>query len=84
MTILVAEHINFTGCEMPLIKIHNSKTDEVIEREMTEAELLEYQDNQEKVLQLKQQKIEKENTKKAVFLKLGLTEEEVKLLIGDK
>ena len=66
----------------PIIQIHNSQTDEVIFREMTDAEFAEHE----------QRKIEIENKRlaeealqaqrSALLAKLGITEEEAKLLLS--
>ena len=67
------------------IRIHNPETNEIIDRNMNEQELLKY-NNAKKEDDLLKIKIEQEKTKKATgkqkLLDLGLTEEEVKALIG--
>ena len=67
------------------IRIHNPETNEIIDRNMNEQELLKY-NNAKKEDDLLKIKIEQEKTKKASgkqkLLDLGLSEEEVKALIG--
>tara|TARA_R110002126_G_scaffold2535_1_gene14293 strand:- start:72 stop:287 length:216 start_codon:yes stop_codon:yes gene_type:complete len=67
------------------IRTHNPETNEIIDRNMNEQELLKY-NNAKKEDDLLKIKIEQEKTKKASgkqkLLDLGLSEEEVKALIG--
>ena len=66
----------------PMIKIHNLATDEVIEREMTDAEFAIYEAdllaeaNRQAEAQLKAE------TKAALLAQLGITEEQAKLLLS--
>lgn len=66
----------------PMIRIHDLSTDEVIDREMTDAEFNQFQDDQEK----EQAKIQAEATKAAekiaLLAKLGITDDEAKLLLS--
>ena len=66
----------------PMIRIHNTETNEVIDREMTNAEFAEYEADQ--VAQaIKQAEAEAKATAKADLLaKLGITAEEAKLLLS--
>ena len=66
----------------PMIKIHNVETDEVIEREMNNAEFAQYKIDQE-ALASERAEIETNNTAKAALLaKLGITAEEAVLLLS--
>jgi hypothetical protein len=66
----------------PMVRIHNSETDEVIDREMTAAEFKIYEADQEAQL-AKQAEAEAKATDKAALLsKLGITAEEAKLLLN--
>jgi hypothetical protein len=66
----------------PTIKIHNIETDEIIEREMTEAEYSHYQDSlaisaaQDKAL------ADKEAAKAAIADRLGLSADELATLLA--
>jgi len=66
----------------PTIKIHNSETDEVIEREMTDDEYAKYQESlavsaaQDKAL------ADKEAAKAAIATRLGLTADELATLLS--
>lgn len=62
----------------PIIRIHDLASDEVIDREMTNEEYVEFQAIQkanESAIE------EKESAKKALLEKLGITSNEAKLLI---
>ena len=63
----------------PTIRIHNAETDEVIDREMTEAEYAEYQAGE---LAAKETKAKAEADKAALLAKLGITADEAKLLLS--
>jgi hypothetical protein len=66
----------------PTIRIHNSETNEIIDREMTNAEHKVYL---EKIVKLQSQETEAEAKaaqKQAVLDRLGLTAEEARLLLG--
>jgi hypothetical protein len=66
----------------PTIRIHNITTDEVIDREMTDAEYTVYQADQAAHL-TKQAEAEAKTTAKAALLaQLGITEEQAKLLLS--
>jgi hypothetical protein len=66
----------------PMIRIHNSQTNEVIDREMTDEEFASYQ---ETLASQEANKIEAETktaAKQAILDRLGLTADEAKLLLG--
>ena len=66
----------------PIIKIHNAETNEVIEREMTNAEYDKYQADQS-AFQAKQAEAEaKEAAKLAILNRIGLTADELKTILG--
>ena len=65
-----------------MIRIHNVETDEVIDREMNDAEFAQYQADQE-ANALEQAEADAKATAKADLLaKLGITAEEAKLLLS--
>ncbi len=66
----------------PLIRIHNTETDEIIDREMTSLELKEYLAQQEKTQTEIAAVAEKAQTRSALLSRLGITEDEAKLLLG--
>ena len=66
----------------PLIRIHNTETDEVIDREMSNAEFTQYEADQA-AQAAKQAEAEAKATAKAALLaQLGITEEQAKLLLS--
>lgn len=66
----------------PLIRIHNTETGEVIDREMTDAEFAQYQADLEANELLKAETEAKEVAKSALLEKLGITAEEAALLLS--
>lgn len=64
------------------VKIHNVETNEVIEREMTEAEIKQYKKDIATLKKEQEQELQKEQAKKVLLQKLGITEEEAKLLLS--
>ena len=66
----------------PTIRIHNSETDEVIDREMTAAELKVYEAQQKADADVKAEAEAKTAAKQAIADRLGLTADELKLLLG--
>lgn len=67
---------------MPIIKIVNAQTGEEIEREMNAEELDQYEADQESAKNEAKAKAEAEANRKALLEKLGITEEEAKLLLS--
>lgn len=67
---------------MPTIKIHNVETGEVVEREMNAEELAQWQADQATAAAEAQVKAEAAAAKAALLAKLGITEEEAKLLLS--
>lgn len=67
---------------MPTIKIHNITTDEIIEREMNADELAQWQADQAKAAAEAAAKAEAAAAKAALLAKLGITEDEAKLLLS--
>ena len=61
---------------------HNVTTGEIIEREMTADELAKWQAQQKEAQARAQAKAEAEAAKAALLEKLGITEEEAKLLLS--
>jgi hypothetical protein len=66
----------------PTIRIHNTETNEIIDREMTDDEFADYQAEQAEYA-AKQAELEAKATARAALLtQLGITEEQAKLLLG--
>jgi hypothetical protein len=66
----------------PMIQIHNVETGEVIEREMTAAELKQAEADKAETLQIREAEATKAAEKAALLEKLGITEDEARLLLG--
>lgn len=66
----------------PMIKIHNSETDEVIEREMNDAEFAKYEADKAEYAIEQAEAEAKAAEKQALLDRLGITADEAKLLLG--
>ena len=66
----------------PTIRIHNISTDEVIDREMNDAEFAQYEIDQAKETELQEAKVKVEAEKTALLAKRGITADEAKLLLS--
>lgn len=66
----------------PIIKIHDVETGEVIEREMNAEEFAQHKKDQAAAQTAALAEKEKAVAKASLLQKLGITEEEVKLLLG--
>ena len=66
----------------PMVRIHNTATDEVIDREMTAAEFKQYEaDNAAQAIEEAEVKA-KATAKAAILDRLGLTADELKTILG--
>lgn len=72
------ELINMTK---PMVRIHDIETNQIIDREMTSAEIATHEEIAQSIAQLQAQLSAKETTKQAVLAKLGLTVEELAALL---
>ena len=66
----------------PMIRIHNAETNEVIDREMNDAEFAQYQLDQETYETQKAEIKAKATAKAAILDRLGLTADELKTILG--
>jgi hypothetical protein len=66
----------------PMIRIHNAETDEYVDREMNDEEYSQYLIDTEKTQNMIYQEEEKKQNKNALLERLGITEEEAKLLLS--
>lgn len=66
----------------PTIRIHNQETGEIVDREMNAEELAEYEVNQAAEAARQKAEAEKATEKAALLAKLGITEDEAKLLLS--
>jgi len=65
-----------------MIRIHNAETNEIIDREMNDAEFAQYQADQAAQAIAKAEAEAKAAQRQAILDKLGLTADEARLLLG--
>jgi hypothetical protein len=65
----------------PIVRIHNSQTDEIIDREMTDDEYAAHLENSAKYETWKANKAAKVTAKTALLAKLGISADEAALLL---
>lgn len=66
----------------PIIRIHDLSTNEIIDREMTDAEYEQYLANQAEQTAINTAKAKAAADKTALLDRLGLTEDELKTILG--
>jgi hypothetical protein len=66
----------------PMITFHNIETNEMIEREMTDKEFKDYQDDLKASAIIRAEELSKSEQKTAIAARLGLTQDELNLLLG--
>lgn len=66
----------------PMVRIHDLKTDEVIDREMNDAEFEAYEADKAAQAVADAAKAKAEADKAALLARLGLTEDELKTILG--
>jgi hypothetical protein len=66
----------------PMVRIHNLETDEVIDREMNDAEFAQYEADAAIQNAADAAKAKAEADKAALLARLGLTEDELKTILG--
>jgi hypothetical protein len=71
-----------TKSTRPIVRIHDLATDEVIDREMNDAEFAAYEADQAANAASKAEAEAKATAKAALLTRLGITAEEAQLLLG--
>jgi hypothetical protein len=66
----------------PIIKIHNIETGEIVEREYNDEEFAVYEHYKKLEAEREAEKAALEAKRQALLSKLGITEDEAKLLLG--
>ena len=66
----------------PMVRIHNTETNEVIDREMNDDEFTQYETDQSAQALAKAEAEAKATARAAIFDRLGLTAEEATLILG--
>ena len=67
---------------MPIIKIHNVETNEIIEREMNTEELAQWEADKAESQAKAEEEAQAKAKRQALLDRLGITEEEARLLLG--
>lgn len=68
--------------ERPKIRIHNSETNEIIDREMNDAEFKQYEIDAAKFEADKLARAQAEAARNAILEKIGITADEAKILLA--
>ena len=71
-----------TKTTKPKIRIHNVETNEIVDREMTDLEIAQYEADIVAEQTRKSDADAKEAQKKAILDRIGLTADEAKLILG--
>jgi len=71
-----------TNTYRPMVRIHDAETNEVIDREMNDAEFAQYEADQAAVATQAAAEAAKSAEKAALLERLGITAEEAQLLLG--
>jgi hypothetical protein len=66
----------------PMIRIHNLETNEIIDREMNDEEFAQYEVDQAKSAAIKAEVEAKAAEKQAILDRIGLTADELKMILG--
>jgi hypothetical protein len=66
----------------PMVRIHNTQTDEVIDREMTEEEFAQYEADKAADAAKNAEAEAKATARQAILDRLGLTADEAALILG--
>ena len=66
----------------PIIRIHDTAADEIIDREMTDAEFVEYNEKLQIIAQEELAAKTKEIERQAILERIGLTSDELKTILG--
>jgi hypothetical protein len=66
----------------PMVRIHNTETDEVIDREMNDVEFAQYEIDQANAVAEKAEVEAKAQAKAELLQRLGITEDEARLLLA--
>ncbi len=66
----------------PMVRIHNTETNEVIDREMNDTEFAAYEAEQAARATAQAEAEPKAATRQALLTRLGITEDEAKILLG--
>ena len=71
-----------TKSTRPMVREHNIQTNEVIDREMNDAEFAQFEADKETQAAYEAAKVQQAADKAALLARLGLTEDELKTILG--
>jgi len=71
-----------TKTSRPMVRIHNSETNEIIDREMNDEEFAQYEADQAAQAALQAEADAKAAQRQLLLDRLGITQEEAQLLLG--
>jgi hypothetical protein len=71
-----------TNSTRPIVRIHNVETNEIVDREMNDAEFAAYEADQAAQATAQAEAEAKAQAKAALLTRLGITAEEAQLLLG--
>lgn len=71
-----------TKKSLPMVRVHDLETGEIIDREMSTEELTQYEADQAIAAEYEAKKAADAEAKAALLARLGLTEEELKTILG--
>jgi len=66
----------------PMVRIHDLSNDEIIDREMNDAEFAQYQADKATQAEFEAKRLADAEAKAALLARLGLTEDELKIILG--
>lgn len=66
----------------PMVRIHNAETNEIIDREMNDEEFAQYEKDEANYQKQKAESEAKAQAKAALLERLGITQDEAKLLLS--
>jgi hypothetical protein len=66
----------------PMVRIHNTETNEIIDREMNDDEFVQWKKDIADTEAKRQREAQAQAQRQALLDKLGITEEEARLLLG--
>lgn len=66
----------------PMVRIHDMETNEVIDREMNDAEFSQYEADKALQAEFEAKRLADAEAKAALLARLGLTEDELKTILG--
>ena len=75
-------YMEYLKMTKPMVRIHDLETNEIVDREMTNAEFAVYKADQEKWAAKKAEAEAKTQSKADLLERLGITEDEAKLLLS--